>query len=211
VSLASKLRDTDTLKMHCWNVETANRGFAEPRSNAERKVGEPRANTDLGRRDCRTDGFPTRPQNVRDGRGDRDALHRRLRLARRRPPRPSRRHRDARRGHSPRQRAPTGPLSKRQYRARRYVRPRRDHAYRTSRARARHPTNSSDTPTVVLPHIGPHSAASPHRRAPWRPRAFDEHAAPEEGNVEWGRAPRDFVARHAAILRPRWHGHRHAG
>jgi len=63
----------------------------------------------------------------------------------------------------------------------------------------------------ILPHIGSHAAASPHRHAPRRPCAFDEHAAPEGSSTECRRAPRDFVVRRAAIHRPPSHGYRHAG
>ena len=92
-------------------VETANKGIAEPRSGVVGQMGEPRTNADSRWRDRLADGLPARSQDVRDGRGDRHALIERIRLACHRRPRPSRRHRDLWRRHTPHQRPTTNALA----------------------------------------------------------------------------------------------------
>ena len=86
------------------------------------------------------------------------------------------------------------PLSKWQYRARLHLRPRRDHEYRASRARARRPTNSRSTLTGVLPHIGSHAAASQHRHAPGA-RALSMSTPPLRKTIRNGDArPANFCS-----------------
>jgi hypothetical protein len=90
-------------------------------------MGERRPDANFGRRgESGPDGLPARPQNVCDGSGDGHALVERLRLARHRRAWPSRRHRDVRRRHAPRQRASTDVLARQQHRTQRRLRPCRE-------------------------------------------------------------------------------------
>ena len=153
----------------CW-IETANTEISEPRSSADRKECERRADADARRGHRIADGLPTRPEDVRGRRSNGHALLQRFRLARNGRPWPPRRRRDLRRRHAPRQRASTEPLAGRQHRAGRRVRPRGEPSANTGA----NLNPKYDSPDV--PHIGPRDSPPPHQPASGRTRPLDDRA-----------------------------------
>jgi hypothetical protein len=120
-------------------------------------MGEHIPDANAGQRDRGPDGLPVRPPDVRGGSGDGHALVERLRLARHRRAWPSRCHRDVRRRHTPRQRASTDVLARRQHRSRRGHRRRRERRPNPNP----NPNLNPGLNTTDLPRIGPRTPAPP--------------------------------------------------